>query len=208
MRTKTDQELERAERAHADDPQRSEALKRARRFKASWIELAEILADIRKEGSWKGWGHESFEGYARKELKLRPATVDKLLGSYAFLSRRAPRVLGRDGTSEPIPTWQAVDFLRRASEADPPEETWDELFHKVIDEGAGAGAIAREYGPVLFPVDPAEKRQRDAAAVRNVAKRLSELLGDTDVVGKALAAEAKDVLARVLEATRPEQEAA
>lgn len=83
MRTKMDEELERSERAFADDPERQEALRRTRRFKASWIELAEILAEIRKESKWRDWGHDSFESYTRRELKLRAATVDKLLGSSA-----------------------------------------------------------------------------------------------------------------------------
>ena len=209
MRTKTDEELERSERAFADDPERQEALRRTRRFKASWIELAEILADIRKESKWRDWGHDSFETYTRRELKLRAATVDKLLGSFAFLRRRAPNVLERDGMSEPIPTYQAVDFLRRASEeAEAPEETVEQIFHKVIDEGAGAGAMAREYGAVIFPVDADVKKQRDVAAVRNVAKRLRELLGETTVVSKTLATEARAMLDRVLEAVEPEQEAA
>jgi hypothetical protein len=125
------------------------------------------------------------------------------------LRRRAPKVLERDGMSEPIPTYQAVDFLRRASEeAEAPEETVEQIFHKVIDEGAGAGAMAREYGAVIFPVDADVKKQRDVAAVRNVAKRLRELLGDTNVVAKALASEAREVLDRVLEAVEPQQKAA
>lgn len=209
MRTKMDEELERSERAFADDPERQEALRRTRRFKASWIELAEILAEIRKESKWRDWGHDSFEGYTRRELKLRAATVDKLLGSFAFLRRRAPKVLERDGMSEPIPTYQAVDFLRRASEeAEAPEETVEQIFHKVIDEGAGAGAMAREYGAVIFPVDADVKKQREVAAVRNVAKRLRELLGETSAVSKTLAAEARAMLDRILEAVEPEQEAA
>jgi hypothetical protein len=209
MRTKTDEDLERSEQAHADDPERQEALRRTRRFKASWIELAEILAEIRKESRWRDWGHDSFESYTRRELKLRAATVDKLLGSFAFLRKRAPGVLMRDGMDEPIPTYQAVDFLRRASEeAEAPEETVDEIFHKVIDEGAGAGAMAREYGPVLFPVDADVKKQRDIAAVRNVAKRLHELLGETNCLAKALASEGREVLGRILHELEPEKQEA
>ena len=51
-RTKTDSALAEAEQAHADDPERAELLRRARRFKTSWIELAEALtATRRSEGS-------------------------------------------------------------------------------------------------------------------------------------------------------------
>jgi hypothetical protein len=210
MRTKTDEELERSERAFSDDPERQEALRRTRRFKASWIELAEILAEIRKESRWRDWGHDSFESYTRRELKLRAATVDKLLGSYAFLRKRAPKVLERDGMEQEIPSYQAVDFLRRASEEveDAPEEIVEEVFHKVIDEGAGAGQVAREYGAVLFPVDPDVKKQRDIAAVRNVAKRLYEILGETEVVSKPLASAGREALGRILEALEPKQQEA
>lgn len=208
-RTKTDEELERAEVEAADDPERQEALRRTRRFKASWIELAEILAEVRRNSSWKRWGHDSFESYTRRELKLRAATVDKLLGSFAFLRKRAPSVLERDGTTMPIPTYQSVDFLRRASEeGQAPEETVEEIFHKVIDEGIPAGTLAREYGETVFPIGDTERKDRDTAAVRNVAKRLSELLAETKAVPRALASEAREVLARVLEATEGEREAA
>ncbi len=47
-RTKTEAALEHAEQAHADDPERAELLRRARRFKTSWIELAEALTACRK----------------------------------------------------------------------------------------------------------------------------------------------------------------
>src|ERR1700677_4223653 len=96
-RTKTETLLAEAEQAHADDPERAEALRRARTFKASWIELGEVLIRVKRSGHWKTWGYESFEAYAQAELFLRPQTVEKLKGSYAFLQRRAPSVLSRDG---------------------------------------------------------------------------------------------------------------
>jgi hypothetical protein len=56
-RTKTDAALAEAEEAHADDPARVELLQRARRFKASWIELAEGLSNVRRSGDFKRWGY-------------------------------------------------------------------------------------------------------------------------------------------------------
>src|SRR5580704_11883624 len=135
QRTKTDAALEQAEQAHADDPERAELLKRARRFKASWIELAEALTAARKHASWQRWGYDSLEAYAKTELRLRPETVDKLTGSYSFLQRRAPAVLERDPLREPMPSYQAVDFLRRAEEShDAPREAVEEIRRRVIDE--------------------------------------------------------------------------
>src|SRR5258708_21971100 len=108
MRTKTDEAMAAAERQHADDPERAELLARARRFKASWIELAEGLSTVRQGNHWKRWGYPSFEEYTRKELHLRQETVEKLHRSYLFLKRRAPSVLDRDGLDPPIPSSQSV----------------------------------------------------------------------------------------------------
>src|SRR5277367_4624353 len=102
-RTKTDAALAAAAEAHGDDPERVEALERARRFKASWIELAEVLTEVRHNGHWTRWGYASFEAYTKGELHLRTETVEKLTGSYQFLKRRAPEVLARDGVNTPIP---------------------------------------------------------------------------------------------------------
>ncbi|MGH7272042.1 MAG: hypothetical protein ACREJ3_16555 [Polyangiaceae bacterium] len=114
QRTKTEQALAEAEIAHSDDPERSELVMRARRFKASWVELAEALSGIKRSGRWSAWGFESFEAYAKGELRIRPETAEKLTCSYAFLRRRAPSVIQRDALTERIPSYQAVDFLRRA----------------------------------------------------------------------------------------------
>src|SRR6185369_6370842 len=117
-RTKTDAALAAAEEQHADDPERAEVLRRARRFKASWIELAEALSNVRRSGDFKRWGYESFEDYTRTELHIRQETADKLVGSFMFLKKRAPSVLSRDGLTSAIPSYQAVDFLRRAEESE------------------------------------------------------------------------------------------
>ncbi len=95
-RSKTEAALADAELAHAADPERAELLRRARQFKASWLELGEALTRAKRGGNWKGWGYDSFEAYAKAELRLKPETVDKLTGSFTFLQRRAPAVLARD----------------------------------------------------------------------------------------------------------------
>src|SRR3954467_9116757 len=107
-RTKVDVELERAEQKHEGDVRRAELIRCARRFKASWVELAEALTEVRRRSEWKRWGHASFEAYAKSELHLRGDTVEKLTGSFAFLQRHAPEVLGRDGISAPIPSYHSV----------------------------------------------------------------------------------------------------
>ncbi len=202
-RTKTDLAMAAAEEEHANDPDRVEVLQRARRFKASWIELAESLSNVRRSGDFKRWGYASFEDYTRLELHLRQETAEKLVGSFLFLKKRAPSVLGRDGVSSTIPSYQAVDFLRRAEESESaPEDAVSAIRERVLEEGAPLPSIVRQFRDVVFPVGEREKKDRDAANLLNVAKRLRELLDETRVVPKKLAAEVAHSLDRLLETVR------
>jgi hypothetical protein len=208
-RTKTDDTLADAERAHADDPERAELIGRARRFKASWIELAEALAGVKRSGRWKGWGYDSFESYAKGELRIRQETAEKLTGSYSFLKRRAPGVLARDALRERIPSYQAVDFLRRAeANEDAPKGAVAELRRRVLDDGAAAATISRAYGDVVFPIDDDERRTRDVAGLKNVARRLRDLLSETRAVPRQLAGDVGKALDRLLQAIESDQDAA
>jgi hypothetical protein len=208
-RTKTEAALADAEQAHTDDPERAEVLGRARRCKASWIELAESLTGVKRSGRWKAWGYDSFEAYAKTELRIRPETAEKLTGSYTFLKRRAPGVITRDALTEPVPSYQAVDFLRRAEESDDaPRDAVAEIRRRVLDEGAPAASVARVYGPVVFPIDEEQSQARDAAGLKNVARRLRDLLASTRAVPRKLAGEVGDALERLLEVIEEKEEAA
>jgi hypothetical protein len=208
-RTKTQESLADAERAHAGDPERAEVLRRARTFKASWVELGEVLSRVKRNGDWKKWGYDSFESYAQGELFLRPQTVEKLTGSFAFLQRRAPSVLTRDGIREAIPSYQAVDFLRRAeAKGDTPPRALEEIRRKVIDEVVPASAVTRAYREVVFPIDENTRLQRDRSGLRNVAKRLRELLAETQAVPATLADEVTGALDALLAAVADSDEVA
>lgn len=110
--TNVDRALAALEEQHGDDPERAGLLRLSRRFKASWLELGEALSDVKRSKSWERWGYDSFENYAKNELKLRGDTVDKLTGGYMFLHKRAPEVLRRDPL-EALPTMKAIDYLRK-----------------------------------------------------------------------------------------------
>jgi hypothetical protein len=199
--TKVDAEMAAAEEAYANDPERVEVLRRARTFKSSWIELAESLTNVRRNKQWQAWGYETFEAYAKNELHLKMETVDKLTGSFAFLQKRAPEVLARDGVRAQIPTYQAVDFLRRAEAAeDAPAEAVTEVRRRVLEEVQPLPSVAREFKEVVLPTPPAERKKRDVAGLKNVAGRLRELLRESNVVPRRLAGEVGAALDQLLEA--------
>jgi hypothetical protein len=201
-RTQVDQALSHAEAVHAADPERAELIARARRFKASWFELGEALTEQKRAEGYKRWGYSSFEDYCRRELHLRRDTADKLTGSFSFLRNRAPEVLERDGHNAPIPTYQAVDFLRRAEETDAPAETLDEIRRHVFDEGTSLPKLSRIYRQVVFPSnDSADEKNRDPQrTLHQTIDRLIELLAhakEEGTVPSTLAAEIEEPLARL-----------
>jgi hypothetical protein len=79
---------------------------------------------------------------------------------------------------------------------------------RVLDEGAGLSSVTRQYRDTVFPMPAEEKKAHDTAAVRNVAKRLRELLDETKVVPRRLAGEVASSLERLLEALSADDEAA
>jgi hypothetical protein len=178
--TKLDSTLAAAERRFAGDPERAELIARTRRFKASWIELAESLSSCQKAQRYTKWGFASFEEYYRKELHLKTSTVNKLVGSYAFLRKSAPEVLERDGITQEYPTIQSIDFLRRAEEAaeegQVPAELLAEVRRAVIDDNLAFGKVARQFKETLFPSDLEEEQAKRRRETLKLAQKLIEAL--------------------------------
>src|SRR5215813_9913533 len=145
------------------EDQRAFLLECVKRFKRGWVELAEALVRVREAEAYRRWGYGSFDEYVTRELRLKRGTVDKLCASYGFLRANAPKLLrdAPDDVVQPVPSWQAVDFVARAEErgAAPPE-VLGEMKRAAFDEGAPAQALSRKYKEVAFPIADDEKRAR------------------------------------------------
>lgn len=193
---KIDALLARLEQSGAD-PQRLAALRSTQRFKRSWVELAEILVTIRRDGTFEAWGHEEFYAYCAQELFLKRATVDKLTVSFSTLQRLAPSVLKWDGVEREIPSYQAVDYFSRAMGAagapaedraandaapppPPPRELMKELRHAVFDEGQSVAELRRRFDPILHPKPAGAEQLETITKAIAAARRLAELLPDVD----------------------------
>jgi hypothetical protein len=199
--TKVDAKLAADEDRFQDDPERHEMLQCVRRFKASWIDLGRALSEIRRASSWKRWGFDSFEAYTKSELHLRQETVDKLTGSFMFLQKRAPNLAAGREADAPMPSYQAIDFLRRAEEReDAPKDAVRAIYTRVMEEGANLPALKKEFQDSVFPLNAAEKRARDASGIRNVATRLRALVDGTHAVPKHLASRVAEALDELLAA--------
>lgn len=201
--TNVDRALAALEEQHADDPDRATMLRLTRRFKASWLELGEALTEVKRAKTWERWGYDSFESYAKNELKMRLDTVEKLTGSYMFLHKRAPEVLRRDPL-ESLPSMKAIDYLRKVEERveeEPntiPEETLVEVRKQILEDNIPVGKVAKLYNDTLFPQSDNQKRESEKKAIKSTATKLRDLLADTSAVPKRLASTVGEALDELL----------
>lgn len=159
---------------------RRKVLECAQRFKSAWVELGRLLAEVRREESWRSWGYPSFERYCSKELFIRGATADKLTASYAFLARHEP-ALARAGARSPAPPFEVIEVLSRAEASGRLTESgWRELRDEVMQRPPTPAAMTRRLDEKLGPppppppAPPAERLARLAAAARRLATACRE----------------------------------
>ena len=205
--TKTDRQMEDRMLAVANDPLRADTLAKARAFKRTWLELAEALTRVQNQRSFEAWGHSDFDAYCRKELHLRGATVQKLLGSYRFLETSAPRVIERardvepEDLSTPIPSLPAVEFVQKATERGAADaETLETIKRVAFEEGAEAPMLLKKFKDVAFPETASERKEKLRANIAQAARKLSALIAeDNSPVPKQLAIRVEEMVGELLE---------
>ncbi len=189
-----------------DDAQRLELVQRARRFKRSWVEMAEALVHVRATRAYERWGYADLYAYCQAELQIRKGTVDKLTGSFVALRAHAPEVLQRDGVAQPIPTVDAVDYFAQAlratrdgdgdAEAEPqhPPGVIAELRSAVFDDNENVVSLRRRFNPVLHPKPEGAGEVEALDKTRAAARRLENLLSECPGVTKKRVAEVQAAL--------------
>ncbi|MEM1413327.1 MAG: hypothetical protein AAGH15_00425 [Myxococcota bacterium] len=199
--TRTDERLRQLEEdlaAQGADRLRLEIVRRARIFKRSWVEMAEVLTQVKRSQVYLEWGYEDFQRYCAEELLLTKATVDKLTGSYAVVAEHAPQVLDRDGVAQPLPSVDSVSYLakalrqqERSEEAEdtlPPDpEALEGLKRAVFDEDQSVAVLRRNFHPLVFrKVEGTETREaleklgRAGARLEQLILKVQELDEDID----------------------------
>ncbi len=160
---------------------RYQVLENAKKFKTSWIELGQILYAAWKDKLYKGWGYSEFDTYTSKEIGIQKQTALKLLRSYAFLEKAEPRYLKKEYTEEAnaaeVPTYEAVDVLRRASankEID--KEDYARIKKYVLEKGKDAREAQKDLREMIKKngeLQPEEVHQKKSMAC---VKRFLSLL--------------------------------
>lgn len=175
------------------DPVRVDIVRRAQRFKRSWVELAEGLTALRKSRRYEQWGYADLGDYCQKELHIKSATLDKLVLSYGALRQHAPEVLRRDGVSREIPSLEAVDYFSRAigsgndggnlkdkRRLDAPREVLDELRAAVFEEARSVGELRKRFDPILRPKSASEDAADGLRKLKALAERMTASVQTTE----------------------------
>jgi hypothetical protein len=154
---------------------RRRILEAARRYKASWVELARLLVQVKRDESWREWGHASFDRYCTGELFIRKLTAEKLLASFGFLERHEPALAKARGETR-APPFEVIEVLSRAEAAGRMSESgWQELREEVLEQSPTTALVNKrlteKFGPpARAPAPPrGERLTRLAAAARRVA---------------------------------------
>lgn len=190
------------------DPERIELIHQVRRFKRSWLEMAQALVAVRRRRLYEKWGYRDLYDYCNKELMLKAATVDKLTGSFVALEHHAPRVLKqRDSDDRELPSLDAVDYFARAVRGKSANDEWDgeadpsrsddevrELRAAVFDEQRPVSLIRREFNERFFPRDEKEDDSTKVERARSLARKLQELVPSLRGLSRSRAKELVEVL--------------
>lgn len=168
---------------------RAKVQESARRFKASWVDLAAHLAKVREEGLWEAWGFSTFESYCSKELRIKRATAQKLVASYGFLARREPEALSDRSLRQKAPSFEVIEVLSRAEERGQlDDQTYAEvreaLWEQPVDAARMKKELARRFPEPEPPPPPVDLELRRFASQ---ARKLARDLGGSSRVPRAIA---------------------
>jgi hypothetical protein len=187
---------------------RQTVLLAAKRFKSSWVEMGKLLVEVLQQNAWKDWGHESFDAYCYKELRLKKATVDKLTKSYRFLDKHEPKAMSQEDIVEVAPPFEVIEVLAGAEERGQlSTQDYRSIRDSIWNPEVGTSELKRDLSE-RFPqperkVDEGAQLKRFAAS----ARRLAEELHGFKKVPKAVAERASALADDLAELAIPEAEA-
>ena len=153
-KTKSIKNIERKMEEFSDDSIRYQVLKSAKDFKTSWIQLGQMLYIVWKDKLYKEWGYSEFDAYTSKEIGIRGQTSLKLLKSYSFLENKEPQYLKRDTSGETqaveVPTYEAVDVLRRANDnKEIGSSDYSRIRKYVLEDGKDAKDVQTDLTQII-----------------------------------------------------------
>ncbi|MDP8265812.1 MAG: hypothetical protein P9M07_02565 [Candidatus Aceula meridiana] len=186
------------------------AITTAKDFKNSWIELGRVLYSIWRDKHYKEWGYQQFDTYVTKEIGIRKATSLKLLRSYYFLEKEEPAYLQQDYLKDTdpakVPSYEAVDVLRRAKEKNLDRQDYQKLREDIFVKGKNSQEVRKDLTTLMREreeYDPEEawqrKKQTNIKRFIGTLKSLKREMEDTKLLPDKIAREVNSLIAKLEE---------
>lgn len=140
----------------AADPGRALVLRCVWNWRKNWLDLAETLQRVAKDGDWRGWGFASFDAYTRDELGLKPSEVHKLISALQFVKLE----LGSADCAVPAVPLPAVEVAMAATEAAQAGQVEPELAKEIKDAVLSGQPIAPLKRQLKAQIETAKEEAR------------------------------------------------
>lgn len=190
---------------------RYHVLEAAKNFKSSWIELGRVLYSVWKDKLYKEWGYTTIEAYISKEIGIRKQTAMKLLRSYYFLEKEEPGYLkedsGEPGNPALVPTYEAIDLLRKAKNKKTlGEEDYANLKKEIFEKGRDVAQVRKDLTTLIrareeLEPEEAHKKKRLATVKRflGTLKALKQEIEISKLLPASLIKEAESLIKKLEE---------
>jgi len=144
--SKTEQHIENLLMQVEPGSTRHTILHSAKQFKSSWVELGQLLAQVRSELLYQEWGYADFAQYCAREIHIRQQTADKLTHAYQYLRAHNPHSLEDHSSSVPLPDYRSLNLLDQINKENLMEQNQlDDLRKQVFSGTIPHPKLARTF---------------------------------------------------------------
>ncbi len=178
MASKTEQHIENLLKQVEPGSTRHTILHSARQFKSSWVELGELLAQVRSSQLYQEWGYADFAQYCAREIHIRQQTADKLTHAYQYLRTHNPLSLEDNTSPVPLPDYRSLNLLDQINNENLMEQNQlEDLRQQVFSGTMPHPKLARTFRDLRREQAPEQENQyMDLRNALSAAKRFQSSL--------------------------------
>ncbi|MGM0416545.1 MAG: hypothetical protein ACQEQK_06275 [Thermodesulfobacteriota bacterium] len=178
MSTKAEEYIDKMLKQVEPGSTRHTILHSAKQFKSSWVELGQLLSEVRHAQLYQEWGYTDFADYCAREIRIRRPTADKLTHAYHYLKEHNPDTLSDSDNHVPLPDYRSLNLLEQINnEALMDEEELQSLQHKVFSGTIAHPKLAKTFRDLKREQSPSQiKQYNDIKQALSAARRFQSSL--------------------------------
>ena len=191
MTSKAEKHLEKLMLQVEPGSTRHTILHSAKQFKSSWVELGQLLTQVRQQVLYREWGYSDFGEYCSREIRIRRQTADKLTHAYQYLNEHGNNLLQDNDSSVPLPDFRSLNVLEQIGQEELlPHDQLDDLNRQVFSGEVSHSRLAQQFRDLKREHDSEEiKSYKDLKNAVSAARRFQaclenlppELIMDIDI---------------------------